>query len=260
MPALALAAPQGMLRSDIPAPIETLAFVDVETSGLNPARHEILEVAVVRVDARSLEVLAEYESLVAPERIEDAQPEALAVCGYSEAAWRKAKPLREALLDVAPLLEGALIAGHNVDFDWAFLEIGYRRAGLVLPRVDYHRLDTASLGWPLLQDGGAASLSLDSLAEQFGLNRPRPHRALADARFALEIAKRLRERLRLGARIMSLVGDNHEALNALLAKLEQSSNERGPWHANANPEAAAPSPVYVCHLFADNPEGNEALR
>jgi DNA polymerase-3 subunit epsilon len=272
-------------RSDIPLPHKVIAFVDLETTGLDPSRHEILEIGVVRVDGRSLEVLTECDALVAPERIEDAQPAALAVSGFTKAGWTNAVPLREALLAVAPLFEGALIAGHNVGFDWAFLEAAFRRAGLTLPRVDYHRLDTASLAWPLFASGEVPSLSLNGLATLFGLERPRPHRALADARCALEIARRLAERMHLGGRVTALAADERQICETLLFRLEQGRKQYGPWHVddgrNYPSEAYAEvldglhyvaaelvrrrrleqerrRRVYVCHPFASDPEGNIA--
>jgi len=293
LPALALperGAPALVLRrdvprSDVPIPLKALAFVDLETTGLDPSRHDIVEVAVIRVDARSFEVLAEYHTLVAPERLEDAQPEALAICGFSKAAWTNALPLRDALLAVAPLLEGALVAGHNVGFDWAFLEAGFRRAGLSLPRVDYHRLDTASLAWPLVATGELSSISLDSLATLFGLDRPRPHRALADAKCALEVARRLSERMRLGGRLSKLAGDERQIFEALLSRLDQGRKAYGPWCVDdgrdypseayaevldglhyvaaelvkqRRVEQSRRRRVYVCHPFADDPAGNIA--
>ncbi len=270
-------------RAEAPTPEKAIAFVDLETTGLDPSRHEIVEVAVVRVDARTLDVLGEQDTLVAPERLEDAQPEALAVCGFSKAAWTTAVPLREALLAVAPLLEGALIAGHNVGFDWSFLEAGYRRAGLALPRVDYHRLDTASLAWPLFARGELTSLSLDSLATAFGLERPRPHRALADARCALEVARRLGERMSVGSRVTALAPDERQICEALLSRLELGRKQYGPWRVDdgrdypseayeevldglhyiaaelvrqRRGEQARRRRVYVCHPFANDPAAN----
>ncbi|WP_261771539.1 exonuclease domain-containing protein, partial [Myxococcus virescens] len=85
------------LFPSIPQHLRTLAFIDLETTGLDASRHEVLEVAILRVDARSLKVLAEYEARVKPTRLADADPKALAVCGYSDAEWRNALPLEEAL-------------------------------------------------------------------------------------------------------------------------------------------------------------------
>ncbi|NOJ86848.1 3'-5' exonuclease, partial [Myxococcus xanthus] len=192
----------------LPAHLRTLSFIDLETTGLDASQHEVLEVAVLRVDARSLQVLAEYEARVQPTRLADAQPEALAVCGYSDEDWQDALPLPEVLATVTPLLASTLVAGHNTGFDWGFLAEGYRRSGLPLPGVDYHRLDTASLAWPLLATGEVESLSLNALAKRFGLHRPTPHRAMADARCALEVARCLAVRMSRGGHMERLLEEN----------------------------------------------------
>jgi DNA polymerase III epsilon subunit-like protein len=237
----------------------------------------------VRVDARTLEVLDEHEALVAPERLDEAQLDALAINGFTKAAWEHALPLREALLEVAPLLEGALVAGHNVGFDWAFLEAGFRRAGLALPNVDYHRLDTASLAWPLVVTGELPSMSLDPLATCSGSSARRPHRALADARCSLEVARRLVERMRAGGAVTGLPVDERQICDALLGRLAQGRRQYGPWrlddgrdypseayaevldglHYTAAElvrrrriEAGRRRRVYVCHPFANDPAGN----
>ena len=221
--------PRDALRLARRAPKTTIAFVDLETTGLDPSRHDIIELGVVLVDARTLEVLDEYEALVIPERLGDAQLDALAINGFTTAAWEHALPLREALLAVAPLLDGALIAGHNVGFDWSFLEAGFRRAGLALPNVDYHRLDTASLAWPLVVTGELPSMSLEPLAKLLGLERPHPHRALADARCSLEVARRLVERMRAGGVLTGLPPDERQICDALLGRLAQGRRQYGPW-------------------------------
>ncbi len=275
--------PRDAPRLEGRAPKAIIAFVDLETTGLDPSRHDIVEIGVVRVDARTLEVLDEYETLVAPERLGDAELEALALNGFSTAAWEHAIPLRDALLATAPLLDGALIAGHNVGFDWAFLDAAFRRAGLALPNVDYHRLDTASLAWPLVALGELPSMSLDPLAKLLGVQRPHPHRALADARCALEVARRLLERMRAGGLITGLPADERQICDALLGRLEQGRRQYGPWRVDdgrdypseayaevldglhytaaelvrrRRRESGRRRRVYVCHPFASDPAGN----
>ena len=201
-------------------PASAITFVDLETTGLDFRKHEILEIGVIRADARTLEIVAQCEVRVCPERLENASPEALAIAGYSLADWVEASTLEVALCRVAPLFEGALVAGHNVGFDWAFLEEAFRREELPLPEVDYHRLDTASLAWPLVASGELTSLSLNSVAAYFGLERPSPHRALADARCSLEVARRLSHRMRQASPV---------------GRLKR---------------------IYVCHPFSDGPAAN----
>ena len=200
--------------------VSAITFVDLETTGLDFRRHEILEIGVIRADARTLEVVAQCDVRVSPERLDLASPEALAIAGFSLAEWEEASTLEVALARVAPLFEGALVAGHNVGFDWAFLEEAFRREELPLPEVDYHRLDTASLAWPLVATGELTSLSLNSVAALFGLERPSPHRALADARCSLEVARRISHRMRQASPV---------------GRLKR---------------------VYVCHPFSDGPAAN----
>ena len=217
---LALVPPPKPLTPTKRAPASAITFVDLETTGLDFRRHEILEIGVIRADAKTLEVVAQCDVRVSPERLGDASPEALAIAGFSLEEWAEASTLEVALARVAPLFEGALVAGHNVGFDWAFLEEAFRQEELPLPEVDYHRLDTASLAWPLVATGELRSLSLDSVAAYLGLARPSPHRAMADARCSLEVARRLAHRMR---------------------KTSQTGRLKR---------------VYVCHPFSDGPAAN----
>ena len=268
-----------------PAPFQTIAFVDIESTGLDPERHEILEVGIVRVDPRTLEVVDEFSTLARPEHLETADPTALSIAGFTAAAWEKAPPLAEALAHAMPFLEGTIVAGHNVGFDWSFITTGLRAARLPLPRVDYHRLDTASVGWPLYANGEVESLSLNSFAKHFGLERPTPHRALADARVALAIARRLLERMVLGGRLVRLPGDEREIMDALSERLNAGRQAYGPWHVNDGRDYPAEAfaevldalhytaaalvrhrrltakrmpRIYICHPFADNVPVNKA--
>ena len=206
-----------------------LVFIDVETTGLDPERHELIELGAVRVDPHSLEPLDHLSVKVRPERLDDADPRALEVNGYSDESWRDAVSLPVALERLAPLLDGALVAGHNVDFDWAFLVRGFLAAGVPLPEVDYHRLDTASLAWPLFASAETDSLSLDAVCDALGLSRPTPHRALADAMAALDVARALRDRALVGRRVTRLVADERPIVDALLDRIEGGRDAYGPW-------------------------------
>jgi DNA polymerase III subunit epsilon len=171
-----------------------IAWVDVETTGLQPDQHELLEVAVVRTTPR-LEIVGQATVRIKPSRIDRADAKALAVCGYSAEEWADALPLRDALCEVAPHLEGAAVAGHNLWFDWSFITRGFRLADLAMPATDYHRIDTATLAWQLAATGEALGVGLDAACAALGIPpRPEPHRALDDALACLEVARRMRRR------------------------------------------------------------------
>ena len=265
-----------------------LAFVDVETTGLDPARHELLEIAVVRVDPRKLVVLEETDVRVQPTNLADADPESLRVNGYTPDSWDGALPLAEALDRVAPVLDGAILAGHNVGFDRAFLEAAWRSTGRSAPSLDYHVLDTVTLAWPLLRAAQIDSLSLSAVAAHLGLERARPHRALADARCALDVARRLLPEHEDAVRLACLAGDERSIARLSLHRLHIGRDTYGPWRVGADGRSyprealaevldavhycaaelvrlerqsvARPHRprVYVCHPFGDDPEGNAA--
>jgi DNA polymerase III subunit epsilon len=204
--------------------MRALAFIDCETTGLDPRRHEIIEIAVVRAMPRTLQSIAGLSLRVKPTRIADADPKALQVNGYASADWQDALSLRDALVMVGTQLDGAILAGHNVAFDRAFLEAAWRFTGVPRPNLDHHTLDTASLAWPLLVSGEVQSLSLGSLCLHFGIEHAEPHRALLDARASLDVARRLI-----------------------------------PPTPPARPDEPTDRPhrVYVCHPFRDAPDENE---
>ena len=168
-----------------------IAFIDLETTGLDAARHEILEIGVVVAFPGTLAERDRFEVRVRPERIEDADPAALRVNGWSPEAWADAVPLDVALGQLAPVLWGTILAGHNVAFDRAFLDAAWRAAGVSPPEQDHHTLDTAVLAWPLLEAGEVDSLSLGAVCAALGIDLGPGHRALIDARRSLAVARRL---------------------------------------------------------------------
>jgi len=107
------------------------AVVDVETTGLFPERHDrIVEIAVIRVDSAGRR-LDEYCSLVNPNR--DLGPTHIHGISAREAA--AAPPFEEIAGDVVARLAGAVIVGHNVLFDFRFLDSEYKRLRCPLPEA-----------------------------------------------------------------------------------------------------------------------------
>lgn len=200
-----------------------LCFFDTETTGRDPMRHEVIEVGVVRARADTFEVVDEYTAKICPEHIENAEPEALAVNGYTPEKWEEALPREEVLKKVRALLYEHFLAGHQVSFDQSFMDAELHRRSL-LPLMLNRRiiLDTKTLAWPLLQSGEVSRLSLDELGRHFCIPRVNAHSALPDARFTLEIAKALTRRMQ---------GAPHRRI------LRR---------------------IYVCHPFAADPQGNIA--
>lgn len=168
-----------------------IACTDVETTGLDPLQHEIIEIGVVLMEQPSLRTIAELDLKVRPEHIETATPKALEVNGYRPEDWTDAVSQEEASRRFAALVPGAMLLAHNMAFERGFLLELFRKTGVVDP-MDYHRLDTFSIAWGKLYGTSLQRFNLDAIAAHLGVDEePMPHRAINGARTAAEAYRRL---------------------------------------------------------------------
>jgi len=177
---------------------QNLAFIDIETTGLNLLVHEIIQIGVVlvaqNVDAvkgQSFEVIEEFELKIKPTRIEQAERGALRVNGYSTEDWVLAYSLEEALKIFAKKTEGAVMVAHNVGFDWSFIAKAFAETGVV-NKMHFHKLDTISIAYAKAKKReDIEKFSLYSLCQLFGIENKNAHTALSDSRATFELYKKL---------------------------------------------------------------------
>lgn len=105
---------------------QEFAIVDVETTGLDPRIHRIIEVGVVVTDALG-NVLDEFCTLVRPEGEVEEEAAARRV-HLIESNWLKAAPPTSAVLvEVGHRLHGRIVVAHNAAFDVEFLQQEFKR-------------------------------------------------------------------------------------------------------------------------------------
>ncbi len=156
--------------------------LDIETTGTEPGKDEIIEVAAIRFRGR--EVLGNWHSLVKPA---GPIPEAIVrLTGITPADVERAPFFHTILPDLARFLGSDPIVGHSIAFDRAFLEA----QGLQLANafVDTYELSTLLL--PELPDR-----SLSTVAAALGIPYPEQHRALPDAQVAMQVFLAFWERI-----------------------------------------------------------------
>lgn len=169
------------------------AFIDVETSGLNPDIHEIIEIGCLIVsqnEAGQFVIDDELELKVQMTRPDVAEPAALRVNGYDPAAWMFAYTMPQALEMLSKAAKDTVFVAHNMCFDWQFIEKAYRDNGVEHP-FHFHKIDTLSIAFAKLRGTDAKHLSLRSLCERFEVVNEKAHTALADCRATLEVFKKL---------------------------------------------------------------------
>jgi len=163
-----------------------LIIVDTETTGLDPSKHELIEIAAIRVSTGET-----FEVKVHPLRFTNADPEALKVNGFNRKEWMDdAFLLKHGLKMLTDFVgESPTLMSYNISFDKAFLEAAYRDCKLSYP-FHYAPLDLMSLAWH--KKGGGNVPSLRKACLLFGIEpEGSVHRALAGAEKAYEVYKKV---------------------------------------------------------------------
>ncbi len=147
------------------------ACFDVETTGLDPDRARVIEVAVVRTGP-SGEVVGEWTTLLDPDL---RQLGATHVHGIRPEWLASAPSFLEVAGDLADQLSGFVPVAHNATFDIRFLKSEWEHAGL--GPLEVEAVDTLEMA---RREGLPGRLG--QLAEALGVPLVGAHQALDDAR------------------------------------------------------------------------------
>jgi DNA polymerase III subunit epsilon len=162
---------------------DTLVFVDLETTGGNPAHHRITEVGIVRVENGV--AVDEWSSLINPECLIPAYIEAFT--GISNEMVAHAPRFSDIAPIVAEKLAGAVFVAHNARFDYSFLRSEFLKLGV---HFSAPALCTVKLSRRLYPQHPRHNL--DAVMARHGLTCSARHRALGDARVLKDFWFKLR--------------------------------------------------------------------
>lgn len=199
---------------DIIQPMTDIVFLDLETTGVRPEIHAIIEIGMVLPpDRTSAAIDPDWEIWIqlTEEELGNADSDALKVNGYNRIARKRDYKYYEEsssgdvtyrqtvrfnnrhslALDIAEHLDGALLAGNNVKFDQQFLELWLRRHG-ACPTWDYRVLDVPTYAagvWNGMRAPDEVLIkppfSSAKVAKAFNVPEPEEaHTALGDALWA----------------------------------------------------------------------------
>lgn len=178
----------------------TLAFVDLETTGLDPSRCEIIEIGIVLAEQRAnlfgssfLELVSEHNIQLIPQHIETAEPKGLEVNRYYDRDWILAVPQAQGLKEAGEILRDKVFIAQNVGFDWAFIQRAGQEHGIDFDSlVHYHKLDLASMVFgKLYKDSALHKFSLREMTQYFDVKNDNAHTALSNARATFEVCNKL---------------------------------------------------------------------
>jgi DNA polymerase III epsilon subunit-like protein len=195
------------------ATMNKIVFFDLETSGLDYKKHEVIQIAARAVD-ENFRGVDRFAARVTFDK-EKADPDALKINHYTEEAWASALSPHQAAADFGAFLSRhatirmtskagnpyrvAQLAGHNVaSFDFPFLRaLFYRDDDRFLP-AGFITLDTLQLAaWTFRvaqPENAPENLKLGTLAEFFGIEvdaEAELHDAEADVAVNVAVARAL---------------------------------------------------------------------
>jgi DNA polymerase III epsilon subunit-like protein len=148
------------------------AVVDVETSGFQPPIAEIVEVAIVHVDATG-QVTGSWDSLLRPQ----GGVGATRVHGITREMVEPAPRFEDVGMELHELLVDRVVVAHNLAFDAKFLVTQFARLGVHSPEIagGACTLRTAQALLP------GPSYKLLNCCEAAGIELTDAHSALGDA-------------------------------------------------------------------------------
>ena len=180
-----------------------LAF-DVETTGLTPGYHEILQLGAILLDDNFIEYGSGYVCFE-PKHWERAEKRALEINGIDPKTWKPTySTTKESLTKMTDFIykhvslsEQINLLGHNMDkFDEPMLRALYKEEGMSWI-FHYHGIDTMQFYklWCLVTETKIVSLRLIDCCEKFNIEISKAHNAMADIRVTVGLVRAIRDDL-----------------------------------------------------------------
>jgi DNA polymerase-3 subunit alpha (Gram-positive type) len=175
---------------NIGSEFERLPFiiVDLETTGLDPASDEIIEIGAIKAEGGEIKDI--FNKLVNPKK---KLPEQITgITGITQDMLDNEMPIEPVLKQFAKFIEGGILVAHNADFDISFLRVNFKKwldrdinnpvactllaARDILPNLENHKLHT--------------------VASYFGIEVANRHRAIGDAEITYQIWLKFLDKLK----------------------------------------------------------------
>lgn len=187
---------RGTLAGDAPLKDVPMVALDVETTGLNPERDEIVSIGVVPMMLDRIASSASRYWVVRPRSGLD--PDSVTIHAITHAQIDAAPDLEAIVDDLLAALAGRVVVVHCKDIERSFLDLALRARigeGLQFPVIDtmelearLHRQSPPGFFARLLgRKPPPVSIRLADSRERYGLPRYRAHHALTDALATAEL-------------------------------------------------------------------------
>ncbi len=156
--------------------IRDYVVIDLETTGLSPEKDKIMEIGAVKI--KDGKVTAIYSKLINPNV--EIREKIVEITGITQDMTRNEPFIDEILQDFMRFIDGSVIIGHCIEFDFAFLMTALYNAGLEkYMKQSWKGIDTLKIARKHITDG--RSRRLEDLCIMYEIEDKEHHRALNDA-------------------------------------------------------------------------------
>jgi DNA polymerase-3 subunit epsilon len=159
------------------------SVVDLETTGLNPKKDEVLSIAIIPMVGTKILIGEHFYTFVKPKNLKG---ESIKYHGIDFKVLNSAPTFSEIAERLKAMLEGTILVGYATSFDARILENHFRKCKI---KIKFKTIDIAKVESLLMRrEGyGVIRFSFDDLLERYGLEGIYRHSALADAYYTAVI-------------------------------------------------------------------------
>lgn len=174
--------------------------MDIETTGLTPDIHDIIDICLVETNRKGVEI-KRHSTKIKPNHNwkQFAEARAMEVNHYTEEGWTEASDIHEVENKIIQVFGSAankgeilIPAGWNIPFDIMFVKEKFNLwddESRKRVKLHHHPLDLMGLGWNYIKDQAKANLEM--LCDRLGVKIENAHTAEGDVNACIECYKRL---------------------------------------------------------------------
>ena len=164
--------------------INEYVVLDLEMTGLSAKTDQIIEIGAIKI--KDNVVVDSFGGLVNPSS--KIPTRVVELTGITDDMVRQGMERDEAVLKLLDFIDGYILVGQNLNFDYSFLKqwaVNHKRP------LEANACDTLKIARKLLPP--EQPKKLEALCKYFGIERAREHRAMDDAIETWQVFEKLKE-------------------------------------------------------------------
>ncbi len=176
-----------------------LLLIDIESTGLDPNKHEIIQLAGILLDKKTLKEKKSFVSFIRPKNWKTRDKESMAVNKISFEKLHHAPSVSQALKKFNRAFPKNVVLSYYVGImDIIFLQSAYKKSQMKYP-FDYHTFNIWSLFYPYMAKKNKlknkkqfAGFGLEDMLKHFKIQVPNNlHDALVDCQIEAEVLRKV---------------------------------------------------------------------